>query len=85
VSIGEFPQFIVAALYGRPSMAMRQRSTSNLRATAVIAFCGRFVRFRIQDPSWLFNEHIHFVLLRMGIFLTALTGALALHSWRYKN
>mgnify|MGYP003623227853 FL=1 len=38
-----------------------------------------------QGPVWLFNEQIYFVLLRMGIFLTALTGALAFHSWKHNT
>ena len=34
----------------------------------------------VQGSSWLFNEHLYFVLLRMGVFLTAFTGALAFHA-----
>ena len=36
----------------------------------------------LQKISWLLNEHLYFVLLRIGVFLTALTGALAFHAWK---
>ena len=35
-----------------------------------------------QGLSWFFNERPLFVLLRAGVFLTALTGALACLSWK---
>lgn len=38
-----------------------------------------------QGPSWLFEEHIYYVLLRIGLFLTALTGAIAFYLWRGDN
>ncbi|MDR2694797.1 MAG: hypothetical protein LBC79_00250 [Deltaproteobacteria bacterium] len=34
------------------------------------------------NVAWLFDPHPHFVLLRTGVFMTALTGALAFHAWR---
>ena len=37
----------------------------------------------LQGFSWLFNEHLHFALLRMGVLLTALAGALTLHAWKH--
>ncbi len=39
----------------------------------------------LQGHSWLSNENIHFVLLRISILLTALTGASAFHSWKHKR
>ena len=39
----------------------------------------------LQSPSWLFEEHMHYVLLRIGIFLTALTGGLAFYLQRDNN
>ena len=35
-----------------------------------------------DGPLWLLKNHMHFVLLRMGVILTVLTGALAFHLWR---
>ena len=36
----------------------------------------------LQGSLWIFNEQIHFALLRLSIFLSALSGALAFYSWR---
>jgi hypothetical protein len=36
----------------------------------------------LQESSWLLNEQLHFVLLRIGVFTTALTGALAFHAYK---
>jgi hypothetical protein len=35
-----------------------------------------------QGVFWLLNEQLHFVLLRIGIFSTAVTGALAFHAYK---
>ena len=36
----------------------------------------------LQEISWLLNEQPSFVLLRIGVFSTALTGALAVHTYK---
>ena len=43
------------------------------------------VTFIFQSPLWLLEEDIHFVLLRITIFLTTLTGALAFCFWKNNN
>ena len=48
-------------------------------ASLVIAVC-LIVSIILHGPFWLLDDHIYFVLLRMGVFLTVLTGALAFHA-----
>ena len=36
-----------------------------------------------QESSWLLDEQPRFVLLRIGVFSTALTGALAFHAYKH--
>lgn len=53
---------------------------------AVLAVAvGLAVSIIFQGPAWLFNGHIHFALLRLGVFLSALTGALAFYACKRNN
>lgn len=61
------------------------RSSFLVPLTILAAAVSAIVTIILQIPSWLFEEHMPFVLLRIGIFLTALTGALAFYLRRDNN